>query len=144
MRKRKSDKRFYNTFYRLKKNGLINFEDRNGQIFISLTKEGKKKAGKYQIDDLKIKNPKKWDGQWYILIFDITNKERLKREALRGKIKELGMLQLQKSVWIYPYDFNKEISLLRDFFRINRHDLQIITASKIENDGALKKHFHLK
>ncbi|MCX6763129.1 MAG: hypothetical protein NTZ97_00115 [Candidatus Moranbacteria bacterium] len=141
--RKKREKRFYNTFYYLKKNDLINFENHGGQIYISLTKEGKKRAGKYQIDDLEIKKPDKWDGYWRILIFDIKDKEKLKREALRGKIKELGLFQLQKSVWVYPYEFQKEVKLLRSFFGLNQEEMEIITANRIENDKKLRAHFHL-
>jgi len=141
--KRKKNKRFCNTFYYLKRNDLINFENHNGQVYISLTKEGRKKAGKYQIDDLEIKKPKEWDGKWRILIFDIKNKDRLKREALRGKIKELGLYQLQKSVWTYPFEFSQEINLLRSFFGLTKKEMQVIIASHIENDRELKNHFRL-
>src|SRR3989338_3865304 len=56
----KNNKRdYYNVFSRLKSAGLIKTANRNGQIYISLTKEGKKKAGKYQINDLEIKKSKK-------------------------------------------------------------------------------------
>lgn len=139
----KYKKRFYNTFYRLKKEGLIQFENKNGQIYISLTKEGRKKAGKYQIDDLAIKTPSKWDGKWRILIFDIKDKQKLKREALRGKIKQLGLFQLQKSVWIYPYDFGKEIELLRSFFNLTQDEMQFIVACEMENSEKIKKYFKI-
>ncbi len=136
-------KRFYNAFYYLRKRGLIDVRYRGGQIYISLTKEGKKKAGKFQIDDLLIKKPKVWDKKWRILIFDIQDKQRSKREALRGKIKELNLFQLQKSVWVYPYDFGKEIRLLREFFGLADSELKIIEASKIENDNEIREFFHL-
>jgi len=137
------DRKFYNAFYYLKRNGLIHMEYRGQQMYVSLTKEGKRKAGKYQIDDLEIKKPKKWDGQWRVLIFDIADKQRIKREALRGKIKELGLFQLQKSVWVYPYDFKKEMALLREFFGLTDCEMKIIEASKIENDSSIREFFRL-
>lgn len=140
----KKEKRcFSSTFSRLKKQGLIKTKNINGQIYISLTKEGKRKAGKYQINDLEIRKPPRWDNKWRVLIFDITNEQKIKREALRGKIKELGMFQLQKSVWIYPYDFSKEIKMLRDFFGLTENEMQIIIADKIENDSKAKMFFKL-
>lgn len=139
----KEKKKIYNSFYVLKKRGLIKVENRAGQIYISLTKEGRKEAGKFQVDDMKIKTPKKWDGRWRIIIFDIKNEHRIKREALRGKIKQLGLYQLQKSVWVYPFDFKKEINLLRSFFELNHSELKIITAFEIEEDKELKVFFHL-
>jgi DNA-binding transcriptional regulator PaaX len=139
----KYKKSFYNTFYRLKKEDLIQFENKNGQIYISLTKEGKAKAGKYQIDDLAIEKPKKWDGKWRMLIFDIKDKQKLKREALRGKIKQLGLFQLQKSVWVYPYDFEEEMKLLRSFFNLTQREMQFIVADEIESGGDLKNYFKM-
>lgn len=136
--------RFYCAFYKLKKKGFINIEYRGKQIYISLTSEGRKWAGKYQIDDLEIKKPWRWNKKWWILIFDIKEKQRLKREALRGKLKELGLYQIQKSVWACPYNFQREISLLRSFFGLTRDELTIIKASDIENDQKIKSFFGLK
>ena len=144
IRKRQKERAFTSSFYYLRKNGYVNIDNRKGQIFISLTEEGKKKAGKYQINNLRIKQPKKWDKKWKILIFDIKDKQRIKREALRGKIKELGLFQLQKSVWIYPYDFYREMNLLRSFFKLTKDEMQIIFDAKIENDGDAKTFFNLK
>lgn len=135
---------FHNAFLKLKKRGLIKTINKNGQIYISLTKEGKKKAGKYQIDNLKIKKPAKWDGKWRILIFDIKEDQRVKREALRGKIKELRLFKLQDSVWAHPFEFQKEIDLLRSFFGLNKNEMQIITADKMEDDKKMKMFFGLK
>ncbi|UMX47640.1 MAG: hypothetical protein L7H18_04315 [Candidatus Nealsonbacteria bacterium DGGOD1a] len=138
-----SGKKFYNAFYYLKKRGLVKVVYRGNQMYIYLTDEGKKKAGKYKINDLKIKTAKKWDRKWRILIFDIANKQGTKREALRGKIKELGLYQLQKSVWVCPYEFAKEMQLLRDFFGLESQEMKIITAIQIEDDAPLRRHFRI-
>jgi len=138
-----NSKRFYSAFYYLRKKGMIDVRYEGRQMYISLTKEGKKKAGRFQIDDLKIKKPKKWDNKWRILIFDIQDKQKAKREALRGKLKEMDLYQLQKSVWVYPYDFKKEIVLLREFFGLEDGEMKIIEASKIENDEPLREFYKL-
>ena len=132
------DSKFNNSFYYLKRKGYLNIERKNKQIYISLTKQGKEKAGKYLIDDLEIKKPKKWDGKWRIVIFDIPNLARNKREALRGKLKELGFYKFQQSVWIHPHDCQKEIKLLREFFGLNEKELTLITG-EIEKDNFLIK-----
>ncbi len=139
----KERRKFCNAFYYLKRSGYINIEYRGRQMHISLTETGKRKAGIYKINDLKIQKPKKWDGNWRMLIFDIEDKQKMKREALRGKLKELNMFQLQKSVWVYPYNFRKEIVLLRDFFGLTPDEMKIIEAKSIENDGAVRHYFGL-
>jgi len=130
-------------FYYLKRKGLIDIKYRGLQMYISLTEKGKKKAGKFKIDDLEIKKPKNWDKKWRILIFDISDKHRNKREALRGKLKELRLYQLQKSVWVCPYDFGEVVKILREFFGLTDDEMKIITASEIENDARVRAYFKL-
>jgi len=136
-------KKVYNSFYKLRKKGFIKIEKRNQQIYISLTEEGKKKAGWFQIDTLTIKKPKKWDGKWRIVIFDISQLKKLYREAFRGKLKELGLYPLQKSVWIHPFDCRDEIDLLRDFFGLEEKEVRLIVAQDIGRVEWLKKIFKL-
>ena len=141
--KRFSRKKVYNTFYKLRRRGLIKMEKKNQQIYISLTKEGRKKAGIYQIDSLKIEKPKKWDKKWRVLIFDVAQLKRMYREALRGKLKNLGFYQLQKSVWVHPYDCSSEIELLKDFFSFSDKEMRLLIVENVGNDKELKKFFTL-
>lgn len=132
-----------NAFYRLRKEGCIHIQRSGHQIYISLTPEGRKKAGRFQINSLQVKKPKHWDKKWRIVIFDIKHKHRIKREALRGFLKRLGFYQLQKSVWVHPYDCEDEVRLLQDFFGFTAHELQLIVAERIDNADAPHKHFRL-
>ncbi len=143
-RKRYSKKRISNTFYNLKRQGLIEIVKKNRQIYIRLTEKGRRKAGWMQINDLKIKRPKKWDGLWRLLIFDIAQIKKIYREALRGKLKELGFYQLQKSVWVHPFDCRAEIELLKDFFGLSDNEIRLIIATDIGDDENVKKIFQLE
>jgi len=134
------DYRFRNAFHYLKKRGYLNFEKKNHQVYMSLTKEGRNRAGKYTIDDLKIKKLKKWDKKYRIVMFDIPNKTRLKRDIFRGKLKELGFYKLQQSVWAHPYECQRELDLLREFLGLSSRELITITG-EIENDEFLRKFF---
>lgn len=136
-------KEIYNAFYRLRKEECLVMKKRRRQLYISLTEKGRKRAGWYQIDHLKIKKQKKWDGKWYVIIFDISHHFRIKREALRGLLKRLEFLQLQKSVWIHPYDCHDEINLLKDFFGLSSEELRLLVVDDIGDDRAIKAHFNL-
>ena len=136
-------KKIKDTFYNLKKQGLISMEVKNKQIYISLTDKGKKKASWMQINDLKIKKQKKWDKKWRLVIFDISELKKDYREAFRGKLKELEFYPLQKSIWICPFDCETEIELLKDFFGLKDEELRTIIAEKIGDDSKLKKFFNL-
>ena len=142
--KRYPRQRVANTFSRLRREGLIEVQKRGHQIYINLTPEGKKKAGIYQINSISIKTPKKWDGKWRLVIFDISELKRTMREAFRGKLKELGFMVIQKSVWIHPFPCEDEIVLLRDFFGLDKNDIQLIVAEKIEKEAELKTFFNIR
>jgi len=137
------EEQWKNSFYYLKRNNLLKMEYRGKQLYVSLTEEGKKLAKKCKIDDLKIKKPRKWDKKWHLLFFDIGEKDRPKREAFRGKIKELGLYKLQKSIWIHPFDFSPGIAELEKFFRFKENELIVIIAENIPNEKLLKEHFKL-
>jgi hypothetical protein len=130
-------------FDRLRREGLISIQKRNHQIYISLTAEGRKKAGMFQIDALNIKRDKKWDRKWRLLSFDIPEKRKIVREALRGKLKELGFHPFQKSIWIYPYNCAPEIELLKTFFGLSDKEAQLIVAENISQSEDWRKVFSL-
>ena len=138
-----SKKKVYNAFQTLLKRKEIKIERKGNQIYISLTERGKARAGWLQIDELKIKRPKKWDGKWRIVIFDISQLKKIYREAFRGKLKELGFYPLQKSVWVHPFDCQAEIELLREFFGFSEKELRLIVAEDIGQTEELKKFFKL-
>lgn len=138
----KNDLQFKNAFYYLKSKGYLNIRQKNGQIYISLTAKGKKRAGKYQIDDLKIEKQKRWDGKYRIVFFDIPQIARPKRDALRGKLKTLGFYRLQHSVWVCPFECEKEIDLLRGFFGLTSREL-ILIEGKIKEDKPIREFFKI-
>ena len=110
------------------------------KISVKLTNRGKERVIKFSFDLLEIKKPEKWDGKWRIIIFDIPNKYKQAREALRCKIKELGLRQLQKSVWIYPYDCEDEILFVAEAFEVQKY-IEIITAERLLHSKVIKSYF---
>jgi len=69
--------------------------------------------------------------------------KKLSREAFRGKLKEMGFYPFQKSIWIYPFNCEAEIELLRKFFGLSDKELSLITAENIGNDTEWQKVFKL-
>ncbi len=127
----------------LLKKGYIKFEtNENGKKFVSLTKKGKKEVLKYKLGDLKIKKPKKWDKKWRIVIFDIKEKRRRTRDLLRSTLNRLGFVKLQNSVWIFPYDCEELIVMLKSDLFVGK-DVLYMTVDKVENDKWLKETFGL-
>ena len=128
------------TLYRSKLIGAI--EDKNGVVTMTINNSGKKKVLVYQLDDIKIDRPKRWDGLWRAVIFDIPEKHKPAREALRQKLKELEFHQLQKSIFVLPYECKNELDFIIEIFQI-RPWVRYILAQHIDNELHLKKLFDL-
>lgn len=141
--RRYKGKRIGDIFSRLRKQGHLQIKEENHQIYISLTEKGKRMAGWLQIDALKIKRPKIWDKKWRIVVFDIAQLKKLHREAFRGKLKELGFVSFQKSIWVHPFDCRDEITLLKDFFALDDKELRLIIAENIGYEEQLRKIFKI-
>jgi len=104
----------------LKKSVLIKkiTKIKGGGYQIELTEKGKIKAIEYDIlRKLEVKD-KNWDGKWRMLIFDVPEKFRIGRDALRWKIRKLGFKELQKSVFVIPYECKKEIDFVIKYFEL--------------------------
>lgn len=133
-------------FYNLKRRNLIEIIQEGSDITkVKLTNKGKARIKEYSLELLSIPQPKKWDKKWRILIFDIPTRPKIyhqAREALRHKIKELGFYQMQKSVWVYPYECEDEILFLAEIFQVQKH-IEILTVEKLLHENHIKKVFHL-
>ena len=57
-------------------------------------------------------------------------------------MRESGFLCIQGSVWVYPYDCEDLVALLKADLHIGKDVLYTIV-EKIENDAWIKKHFNL-
>ncbi len=114
----------------------------DGTIAITLSKSGKIKALIYNLDAIKIKIPKKWDGLWHIVMFDIPEHKKKGRDALAARLKILGLRTLQKSVFVHPYECADEINLIADLFQIRPY-VRMIIARDIDNASDLKTKFGL-
>lgn len=124
---------------RLLEAGLLKKDSRG---FVSLTKKGELALRNAERADYRLPRPKCWDKKWRVLIFDIPERLKTIREKLRLTLRSIGFVQLQKSVWVYPYDCEDFIILLKTDFMIGKNVLYMIVDS-IENDKKLKDYFEL-
>ena len=58
------------------------------------------------------------------------------------KIKDLGFYQMQKSVWVCPYECEDEILLIAEIYQVQKH-IEIITAEKILHENLVRQAFNL-
>jgi len=121
------------------KSGYI-AKDEKGFLF--LTTKGKVRLRYLDPSTLRAEKPNKWDGKWRVLIFDIPEKKRTTRTKIRWTLDRIGFKRLQDSVWIYPYDCEEYVTLLKSDFKIGK-DLLYLIVEEIEDDHTIRKYFNL-
>ncbi|RLC35214.1 MAG: CRISPR-associated endonuclease Cas2 [Candidatus Nealsonbacteria bacterium] len=116
-------------------------ENADGSFTYLLTDKGKLKALTYHFQNIKIER-NNWDGRWRIVVFDIPEKLKQARNAFRDKLKELGFYELQKSVFVFPYECQNEIEFVIEFFNLRKF-VRWGTLDSIDNELHLRKLFNL-
>lgn len=133
----------YRSIKKLYSSRLIKTHRNNdGSWTFILTEDGKKKTLTYQIENIKIAPMKKWDGKWRIVLFDVPEKSRFIRDALRRILIRVGFFEYQKSVFVYPFECKDEIDFIIEFFYARPYT-RFIVAESLDNEFHLKKHFEL-
>ncbi len=131
-------------YYLRSKNRVRIRRENNNIIEIEITKVGKKHLKKIDFDNLSLTKPDVWDKKWRIIIFDVPEKKKKAREALRQKLKYFGMIKLQDSVWITPYPCEDEIAFIKSIFNLSDYWLDVIIADNVGvQEYRLRKLFNI-
>ncbi len=132
----------YRAIVSLYKSQLIDQRtNKDGTITFILTKEGKKLALTFNLEEMKLRKGV-WDKKWRIVIFDIPEKLRKIRDSLRYQLKRLEFYEFQKSVFVTPFPCDKEIDYIVEFYNIRRF-VRFIEATSIDSELDLKRKFNL-
>lgn len=123
---------------KLTKQGMLKFEDG----YYKLTANGESLLRRWELVDYKLNKPKRWDGKWRMIIFDIPEKKQKIRRQITSLFNQAGFRRLQDSVWVYPYDCEDIIGLLKTELGVGKEVLYVI-ADEIENDRHLRAEFSL-
>jgi DNA-binding transcriptional regulator PaaX len=121
------------------KNGCLK---RNKQGFLCLTEKGQEKLDSYRLSEYRLLIPRTWDKKWRVLIFDIPEHRKTLRNRIREELIKIHFARIQDSVWIFPYDCEELVALLKADFKVGE-DLQYMVVEKIENDDRLRNAFKL-
>ena len=131
------------TLLRLVRKGLVTFVEKDGRKFARLTPAGTERLRlEQQKAALLLQKNKRWDKRWRVVIFDIPEYRRGTRDKLRLTMRTAGFYRLQDSVWLYPYDCEDFMMLVKADLKIGNAILYMVV-EKIENDGKIKTHFSL-
>lgn len=132
------------TLMRLARKGLVVFTVENGRKLARITPAGQRVlALEEQKAALQLQKKKRWDKRWRVVIFDIPEYRRGTRDKLRLIMRTSGFYRLQDSVWLYPYDCEDFMALVKADLKIGNAILYMVV-EKIENDAKIKVHFALQ
>ncbi len=137
--KKEKKQNFYDLLYRLRKEGLVLERKKDKDCFFRITAKGKeileglrlKKVNALPTTSYKAEN----DNLLKIVIFDIPEDERRKRDWLREALKNLEFNMLQKSVWAGKIKLPQEF--LADLNKLNL--LPCVEIFAISRTGSLKQ-----
>lgn len=137
-------KRIYEAIERLNQKRLVEIIQKEDELYIKITKNGKNMIRNFDYDNLALPEVKKWDQKWRLVMFDVPDKRKKERLALSKKLKDLGFYPLQESVFVYPYDCQDEVDFVCAFLSIGRYVNYGLIEMLDKKEGDLRKFFNLE
>jgi len=131
-----------NALYQAVRVGLVAVTIIDGEKVYHLTPKGEQRLTTYRLRDIHFKKPPRWDGKWRMVIFDVREKRRRARDWLRTMLQEFGFKRLQQSVWVFPYECEEFVALLKTDAQFGK-DVTYMTVERVEHDALLRKLFRL-
>lgn len=131
------------TIQALEKKEIIYMEEKDGTAYVHL-KTWNQQILQYSLKgilDFK-KKEKKWNGKWFLVFFDVPEIQRNKRDYLRRLLRKIGFYQYQKSVYLFPYECEDEIKLIKKIVEGAKY-MKYIIAYRIEDEKQAKIFFNL-
>jgi DNA-binding transcriptional regulator PaaX len=128
---------------RLVRRRLVHYEERGRETFLVITREGRSEMKKFVFEELALSRAAKWDGKWRVVLFDIPERYKRGREALRYKLRALGFFPLQKSVFVFPYECHDEIDFVARFCSVERCVEYFTCDGLSQGEVSARRHFRL-
>mgnify|MGYP001564366787 CR=1 FL=1 len=108
--------RLYQRLKRLEADGLI---VRSGKYYVPSAK-GQRLLTRALLAQQKRK-PKRWDGRWHLVMFDLPAKHLRARTDLRNFLKELGFFHYQHSIYLHKFDMRATVEQFCELYGIREH-----------------------
>jgi len=129
-------------FSRLRNQKLIEVKYKKGEDILELTEDGRNIFLRFNYEKIELKKSKIWDRCFRVIVFDIPERKRVARDSLRDKIKELGFLRFNHSVWVYPYPCQNEIDFIANYWDIGKY-VHFMLVKDLTSREKVEKYFNL-
>ncbi len=92
--------------------------------------------------NLQIPRPRRWNGWWHLIMFDIPMEESTARKALNSALLRMGLVQYQQSVLIYPYPIKETVLKVCRYYKVIPY-VSFVSARDVDGSEELKRTFKL-
>ena len=123
---------------------LVVEQNLGDQIKVQLTPAGMVRLQKLFINEIEIDLPTKWDKKWRVISFDVPINFSAKRIAFVDKLRSLGFVMIQKSLWVHPAPCLNQIEDIAQHYNLHRY-CSFMEISKLDSptQAKLLKKFNL-
>lgn len=128
------------TLARLQKQKLVEIKQENGKEIVVITDNGRRRILRFTLDEIEIAKPKRWDGKWRLVSYDLPENLGHVRNMLRRYLTSWGFYPFHESVLLHAYPCEKEVEFLREILGIGEY-VRILQVTRIENDGEFREFF---
>ncbi len=125
----------------LKRRDLVQVSPTDQGYHFVLTISGVHRLQQILVNQLKIPRPRRWDGKWRAVTFDIPIKFSTQRAYFTQHLQRLGFVMLQKSLWVYPFPCFNEVEQLAGHYNLARYCsmMEIDKLDKLATDRLLRR-----
>lgn len=114
------------------KNRIRFHAESDGHTSVHLTKAGETTLSEVAIDELAVKQPRRWDRKWRLVMFDIPARHEKARQPFRSKLEDLGFRLYQRSVFIYPYECHEEVHTVAKWYGVDEF-IRYVVATELHD-----------
>lgn len=136
--KMRGNKGLQKIFWKLKNKNIINL----GGEKIKLTTRGRRILREIAISEIEIIEPAQWDGNWHLVAYDIPEKYKKLRQWFRELLIVNDFYQLQKSLWVHPFECKEEIAIICKELNILPY-VVVMTTDKLPNELEMVDYYEL-
>ena len=132
------------TVSKLKALGYVTEKKVSGQPSFFITQKGKQALHDVYTQIHKQRELRThWDGLWRVVSYDFPEQARSLRNSLRYILEKAQFLQIQKSVWLSPFD-SRDLEAVIARHPIAQKHIVCMVVHNITHENRYKRHFQLR
>lgn len=135
-------RRIIDTIELMSRQGYVSIGKLDDDTIVKSTQKGKSKLKYYLLSSEVSTISGTWNQKWYLVTFEIPDKHKVARNKLIITLKEFGLVNYSKGIWLSPYDIRKPVKNLASQLGVAQF-INFIVASHIDRQSKFKRKFNI-